>query len=519
VKFRALLCGHRAGDPAVATLVLAAAAAFNGLLHNGEPMPNAFGHAPSLREIARELGMHVGSVRRGAQHLACAGAVRLDGGVIVQPEALYARWQNPRQRIRVTADMRSLRMRAEPLLLSALVAGQVDRGGRLCLGRGFLAERTGFALRTLDRAMATAEAAGAIHRWTAKLRHWQLFLAVGPSRTGNRERARTGEREKAPPPASKPAAPCEVSPDSQPSRSGEDHRREQAKTPSCSGEDPVAKRRKTSGLPSGCPPDQPPDARCARDVEPAAESEGEQNPAAAPLSAAQNPAVTPLPVTGVPAVVEPWVLQMTNRGIERIDPANDSHALAVASLLEVLPNSAPVDIANDPAQARRLRGLARERIDLARQVCRWARSPERLARWLVRASRWFGVTNLGAYLRRACAKGDPGTVLEGGTRDRVGGAVETWTDFSQRVEGALEGEHLDDVQRLVEGGADVMAEVDPVRREKLRGDLRKFLAVNRRVSARAVLLQLVGPNPSDAVLERDVADILAITEARRLLAA
>jgi hypothetical protein len=188
-RFRTLLVGHLPSDPAEATLVLAAAAALCGLRSDGSPMPEARPHAPSLREIAAELGLAVSAVRRGVRHLEQCGAVRHDDGVHVAAEALAARWQDVRQRCRLTAEARSHGLRAAPLLLAALVAGQIDERGRLCLGRRFLSERLGLPQRTLDRALATVCQAGVLHRWTVGngFGGGQMFLALGPSRSGEPE--------------------------------------------------------------------------------------------------------------------------------------------------------------------------------------------------------------------------------------------------------------------------------------------------------------------------------------------
>jgi hypothetical protein len=153
-----------------------------------------------------------------------------------------------------------LGLRAEPLLIAALVAGQADQRGRVCLGRQYLVERTGLAARTLDRALQRAEQAGAIHKWRVQLGSgWRLFLAPGPSRSGDKPREQANS----------------VANRREASRNGEvealdGERREAATTSSRSGEQPVANRRtarrEQANSPSqsgevhpDCPPDCHPD--------------------------------------------------------------------------------------------------------------------------------------------------------------------------------------------------------------------------------------------------------------------
>lgn len=172
-----LLVGHDPNDPPEATLVLAAAAYCNGLLRDGtrsggEP------RRPSLRELVRMLGIHVDAVRRGVRHLQAAGEARMDGGVVVEPEALRRRWHDDRVaggrrmparwcRARLEPELCRLGLLPRALLLAALVAGlHDDRRGELRLAMPYLAERLGLPLRTVERLAATCEAAGALHTWT-----------------------------------------------------------------------------------------------------------------------------------------------------------------------------------------------------------------------------------------------------------------------------------------------------------------------------------------------------------------
>ncbi len=205
-EFRTLLAAHVAGDPAEATLVLAAAAAFEGLAANGDVMASAGGPS-SLRAIAAELDLHVGAVRRGVRALIAAGLVRFDAaGVHVQQAALATRWAARSAVIRLSADVRALGLRSEPLLVAGVVAGEMDRQGRLVAGIGRWCARTGLARRTVQRALAAAEAAGAIHRWVIPGR-WLLCCAPGPRRKEAQEMKREAAQEMPPsPPPSREVA-------------------------------------------------------------------------------------------------------------------------------------------------------------------------------------------------------------------------------------------------------------------------------------------------------------------------
>lgn len=208
--FRLLLAAHAPGQSAEATLVLGALAAFHGLKADGSAMwamprlptlpigdpPDAPApEAPTLCELAAELGLHRGAVRRGVGALAAAGAVRVDAGVHVSAEALRARWEGRSCVIRLSREARELGLRCEPLLLTGLVAGQLDERGRLVMGIDRLVARTGIARRTLQRAIAIADAAGAIHRWTIPGK-WQLCLAPGPRREVAQEKRPEPAQEK-----------------------------------------------------------------------------------------------------------------------------------------------------------------------------------------------------------------------------------------------------------------------------------------------------------------------------------
>lgn len=199
MKFRLLIAAHVPDEPAEATLVLAAVAAFAGLTVTGEVMPGACPAAVSARALADELGVHVGVVRRGLAHLVDRGVIDDDGGVA--PGALLARWGCRSCVIRLPDGLRDLRddrgsasrtVRAEVMLVAGLVAGQLDKRGRLVMGLERMAAVTGIARRCLQRALTTAEAVGALHRWLVPGR-WLTCLAPGP----RREPARGKRREPA----------------------------------------------------------------------------------------------------------------------------------------------------------------------------------------------------------------------------------------------------------------------------------------------------------------------------------
>ena len=177
VEIQLMLVGHLPADPPEATLVLAAAGVCNGLLRDGT-RSGGIPHAPSLRQLAQLLGIHIDAVRRGVRHLQAAGEARMDEGVIVEPEALRRRWYDDRQlegreapaawfQVRITADLLKLGLAPRPLLLAGLVAGlSNDRRRELRLSVPFLAERLGLPLRTVERLAVVCEQAGALHSWT-----------------------------------------------------------------------------------------------------------------------------------------------------------------------------------------------------------------------------------------------------------------------------------------------------------------------------------------------------------------
>lgn len=509
MKFRVLLCGHDPDDPAEATLVLAAAAALNGLSADGTAMQGAQSeHFPTLAELTAEVVLPIGAVRRGVHHLEKVGDIRIEYGVVaVHSEALSKRWARPRQRIRITEEARKLGMRAKPLLLTALVAGQKDKCGHLMLGVEFLAERTGFTHRTVERTLQAARAADAIHTWS-RFTHssgfrQQLWIALGPSRNGGSDASRSGGSagdQLAHPAAQSPEpAVGAVQSGGHPIAKRRSPHRETAVTPSQSGG-------RHPDLHPEYLPDHHPDRAAPRDR---TIGDTATEPFKAPAAPKHQPPPAPGPATSAPPapnqqrqIVEAWVTAFVTRGIERME---QRHAADVAGLLDKL--------GPPPAEAVRSRRVAlhADRLALARRVIVWCPSPERLGRWLVRVSRRFGVQNLGAYLRRATEKGDPGTVLNRGRR--------AGNDFTPQTERQLEGAYADDVARIVVGGTSVLQSTDEVERVNLRQQLRELLAADRRVDARTVLLQLVGCDRSDIAIAKAIGDVCTLASAKELLAA
>lgn len=490
--FHELKVGHDPKDPAEATLVLAAAAAANGLRCDGEPMAGSeFGKPPSVRWISRQLFLSLDAVRRGVEHLVRVDAAHVQDGVVAHPEALTRRWSNYRQRIRVTTELRLLHLRPRPLLLASLIAGQIDRQGRLCLGVHFLAERTGLPVRTVERALASCRQAGAIQTWSVPLsgRRRQLFTALGRSRNGGRDGSQSGGSD-APSKSKQPLS----------TASGVVNRRSPwSQSGGHPGSETAVRWSQSGGRLPDCPPDLPPDSPPDAPASPAGETR------AAPT--APNPKPTPDGRADAKRRIESWVVAFIKKGIERL---TDAHVFDVAGLIDQL---------GPPPKVVRNRGaLLADRRELAKRVIRWCPQVERLGRWLTRASRWFGVDNLAGYLRRACEKGDPGTVLESALKNRVGRTAETWSDFAPGVERSLEGARLADTQRIVTGLAAVLSSVDDAERNHLREELREHLARGNRVAARVALLRLVSADRSDVAIARAIGDACSLTTAKDLLA-
>ncbi len=491
--FHELKVGHDPKDPAEATLVLAAAAAANGLRCDGEPMAGSeFGKPPSIHWISRQLRLSLEGVRRGLRHLVRIDAVHLDGGVVAHPEALARRWDNYRQRICITTDLRLLNLRPRPLLLASLIAGQIDRQGRLCLGVHFLAERTGLPVRTVERALASCRRAGAIHTWSVPLsgNRRQLYVALGPSRSGGRDALQSGGSD----------APSK-SKQRLPTASGVVNRRSPwSQSGGHPGREAAVRGLQSGGRLPDCPPDVPPDSPPDAPASPAGETR------AAPT--APNPKPTPDGRADAKRRIESWVLAFTKRGIERL---TDAHVFDVAGLIDQL--------GPQPQVVHNRAALLADRRELAKRVIRWCPEVERLGRWLIRVCRWFGVDNLAGYLRRACEKGDPGTVLESALKNRVGRAAETWQDFSATTERTLQGEYADDVAKLTAATTTVLKTPEGPLRDALRKDLQAYLETGRRAAARTVLLQLVGTDRSDVAIVRAIGDVCTLAVAKELLAA
>lgn len=491
--FRELKVGHDPRDPAEATLVLAAAAAANGLRCDGQPMPGAeFSTAPSLNAIARQLCLHIDTVRRGVAHLVKIDAVHFDNGVHADPSALTSRWANHRQRIRITGEARLLRMRAKPLLLTALVAGQVDERGQLRLGIGFLMERTGFSRRAVDRALRTARNAKAIHTWNTPP-HWQLFLALGQSRSGARSGSQGGARRR-----------DAGGPDATGSASEPLAGREAAQPPIAKRRDPPRETASTGSQSGVRPPDSPglpPDS--PTEVTPASPA-GETRAAPAAESPASD--LQPKPAE-VRAAIDAWVKRYADN--VSFDTGSTMEVVAVATLID--------SISPRPAGVHDPRAFARERLALARKVIGWCPWPDRLGRWLVRAHRWFRVQDLGAYLRRASEKGNPDTLLHSHSKNILGRAAETWQDFSPQTERALRGPCADAIEQLVAGISGVLEVPDEDQRVQLREELARYWKQQRRVAARITLQRLVGNDRSDVAIARAADGILTHRQAKWLL--
>ncbi len=495
-QFRVLLAAHRPTDAPEATLVMAAAAAFAGLRADGAAMPEAAPQVPTLRALADELGLSIGAVRRGMQALQAAGL--LDAESMPRVEALRDRWVSRSGVVRLPAEVRALRLRAVPLLVAGYVAGQVNRRGQVAVGIPRLAARLGLASRTAERALATCRRARVVRSWVIP-RSQQLVLACCAGTESEAQPTPPPRSHATPPPVSR-ATPPPLS------HADELHASE-------SGGEYVPKWRsvRAKAAASTCesggryPEPGSPDHPGHGVTRSSDRADGDAPPA--------HGSQVALPEV-ILAAVGQWVVDMVARGVEHMTP--DVHAADVCLLLEVL--------GPRPRHVRDLQGFRTERLALARRVVRFSPSPEWLGRWLVRVSRWYEVQNLGAYLRRACERGDPATVLEGGTRRRLGRGAETLRDFSATTERALVGAHQADVEQLVRGGVAILTAVDDAERARLRTELSRCWHGKRsarwqRATARGFLRRLVGDRPTNAALAAAVAGIMTVAEAREVLAA
>lgn len=488
-RFRVLLVGHDGKGSAEATLTFAAVAAINGLRADGDAMPNAAGEPASFAAIARELCQHVGVVRRGAAELLAADEVlRVPAGLVARPEALASRWADHRRRIRLDERVRTLGLRAAPLLLAGLVLGQIDQTGRLVLGRQWLADRLGWTIRagknagrpsrSLDVARAAAERAGAIHTWTIP-GSWQFCLAPGPSRNRNREGAQSRNREHGVGDGHRETA----------TRGIANPQREASRNRNAT----VANPQQTSGLPSGTS-GSPPEAlaRTEAPAAPAGESNWESVESRGPSRQGAD----------VRELAGAWAVSMAARGIERMLPP--IHAGDVVRLLAA--------IGTEPTHVHDAEALARDRREAAKRLVAWCPQPERLARCCVVAALHYGAQNVAAYLRKAAAAGDPGTML---ARYQQGEGV-----LGTEAEQALRGERVVDVAEIVAGVAAVHdARLGDAQRDQLRAELAMHMRHGHVDAARSVLLQLVGPDLSDVAVARAIGQACTLDEARRVLGA
>lgn len=493
-QFERLVAAHRCEHGSAATLVLAATAARNGLTFNGAAMADsgAAGRPAALRWIARETGLSIDTVRAASKVLLAAGEVSTDpaGGLRAVAEALAERWTDARRRVSLDRRCRTAGLGPNAMLLVGLVAWSApaaESGTNLLrLGVGFLAERIGCSTRAIDRALAAARHAHLITTETQPIPgagyRRQLLLAHRKSSPG------TQSPEPAEPIGNRRPAPSEtVAPSHGKSSPG-----------------PIGNRRAGPSVFVGRLPEVQTEVEPESPPERQAPAAPAGDPVAArPVQQQQAPAAPAVLGAGDPAaIVERFVTVLARRGVDKLEAR---HAADVAGLLDAL---------GPPTAARDRAALARERLRLCTRVVAWCPSPERLGRWLLRVRARFGVQNLGAYLRRASERGDAGTVLD--SQNRVGRAAETWQDFSSATERVLEGPHAVAVQQLVAGGAAVlMAPGDE--RDRLRAELRRCLAENRRAAARAVLLKLLGPKQDDMALARAIGDVCAVSDARALL--
>lgn len=229
------------------------------------------------------------------------------------------------------------------------------------------------------------------------------------------------------------------------------------------------------------------------------------SPAGETIRAQSAPAAQQLRNPGagdVRATAGAWAVSMAARGIERMLPA--IHAGEVLRLLAAIGTEPPH--VHDPG------ALARDRREAAKRFVAWCPEPERLARCCVVAALHYGAQNVAAYLRKAAAAGDPGTML---SRHQQGEGV-----LGTEAEQALRGERVVDVAEIVAGVAAVHdARLTDAQRDQLRAELALHLRHGHADAARRVLLQLVGPDLSDVAVARAIGQACTLDEARRVLGA
>ncbi|MFO0449311.1 MAG: hypothetical protein ACK52I_11750 [Pseudomonadota bacterium] len=229
---------------------------------------------------------------------------------------------------------------------------------------------------------------------------------------------------------------------------------------------------------------------CAREA-PASPAGEPIRPQSAPAARQQQSLV---------AIGSAWAVVMAKRGIERMLPA--IHAGDVVRL--------QTDFGTEPTHVHDAEALARDRRDFAKRLIAWCPEPERLARCFVVAALHYGAQNVAAYLRKAAASGDPGTML---SRHQQGEGV-----LGAEAERALRGERVVDVAELVAGVAAVHdARLTGAQRDQLRAELAQHMRHGHVEAARRVLVQLVGPDRSDVAVARAIGHACTLAEARSVL--
>ncbi|MCR9245520.1 MAG: hypothetical protein NXI31_10845 [bacterium] len=198
-------------------------------------------------------------------------------------------------------------------------------------------------------------------------------------------------------------------------------------------------------------------------------------------------------------MIDEFAAAFARKGVERFDA---SHVADVVGLIDQL--------GPRPKVLRRSMAFRAERRRLAERIIAWCPSPERLARWLVRVSQRFGVDNLAGYLRRAAAKGDPGTVLDSVTAPPA--------ELSPATEKALEGPKMADSARTLAAAALAAdAGLTSGAQARMQQDLRRLWALGQRDGARHTLLELLGDERDDDALRAAVGDAMPLAAARKLL--
>lgn len=151
------------------------------------------------------------------------------------------------------------------------------------------------------------------------------------------------------------------------------------------------------------------------------------------------------------------------------------------------------------------RRISRDRINVARQACRWVASVDDLCSFILRVAEERQPRNLPGYLRTCFNSGDPGTLLRSHKRNEVGQGADAWQDYSADTQRLLAGPYAAECSRII-AGLSMFCSLEAYEyRDQMRFELRRLFVLGRRHGTRKVLLRLV---PNRDATEAEIVEAL-----------